>query len=182
VAEGVDHARRGVPESSGGCRHSRRRAKPRQAEHTPRVAAGSRPSGRAGPRTVGALRQSATRLARGTGRAGRARAKESGGARPVRQDAIQGPPDLAPSEDHAAGSAVAVYGPREIHSHCDAFVAALAAASTGSRWRVAIAWTAQRRLHRTWTRLEARSKRRTIIAVAAARELVGFCWAITQIE
>jgi transposase len=47
---------------------------------------------------------------------------------------------------------------------------------------VAVAWTAQRRLHRTWTRLEARSKRRTIIAVAAARELVGFCWAITQIE
>ena len=47
---------------------------------------------------------------------------------------------------------------------------------------VATAWTAQRRLHRTWTRLQARSKRRTIIAVAAARELSGFCWAITQIE
>lgn len=47
---------------------------------------------------------------------------------------------------------------------------------------VAIAWTAQRRLHRVWTRLEARNKRRTIIAVAAARELAGFCWAITQIE
>jgi transposase len=47
---------------------------------------------------------------------------------------------------------------------------------------VAIAWSAQRRLHRTWARLEARNKRRTIIAVAAARELVGFCWAITQIE
>jgi transposase len=47
---------------------------------------------------------------------------------------------------------------------------------------IAIAWSAQRRLHRTWTRLQARSKRRTIIAVAAARELVGFCWAITQIE
>jgi transposase len=47
---------------------------------------------------------------------------------------------------------------------------------------VAVAWTAQRRLHRTWTRLEARSKRRTLIAVAAARELSGFCWAITQIE
>ena len=30
--------------------------------------------------------------------------------------------------------------------------------------------------------LEARAKRRTIIAVAAARELAGFCWAITQIE
>jgi transposase len=47
---------------------------------------------------------------------------------------------------------------------------------------VAIAWTAQKRLHRTWTRLEARGKRRTIIAVAAARELAGFVWAITQIE
>jgi transposase len=47
---------------------------------------------------------------------------------------------------------------------------------------IAIAWSAQRRLHRTWTRLEARAKRRTIIAVATARELAGFCWAITQIE
>lgn len=47
---------------------------------------------------------------------------------------------------------------------------------------VAVAWTAQKRLHRTWTRLEARGKRRPIIAVAAARELTGFCWAITQIE
>ena len=47
---------------------------------------------------------------------------------------------------------------------------------------VAIAWSAQQRLHRTWTRLEQRAKRRTIIAVAAARELAGFCWAITQIE
>ena len=47
---------------------------------------------------------------------------------------------------------------------------------------VAIAWTAQKRLHRTWARLEQRGKRRTIIAVAAARELAGFVWAITQIE
>jgi transposase len=47
---------------------------------------------------------------------------------------------------------------------------------------VAIAWSAQQRLHRTWTRLEQRAKRRTIIAAAAARELVGFAWAITQIE
>lgn len=47
---------------------------------------------------------------------------------------------------------------------------------------VAVAWKAQLRLHRTWTRLEARAKRRTLIAVAAARELAGFCWAITQIE
>ena len=47
---------------------------------------------------------------------------------------------------------------------------------------IAIAWSAQRRLHRTWRRLEARAKRRTIIAIAAARELAGFCWAICQIE
>jgi transposase len=47
---------------------------------------------------------------------------------------------------------------------------------------VAVSWTAQQRLHRTWTRLEQRAKRRTIIAVAAARELAGFCWSITRIE
>jgi transposase len=44
---------------------------------------------------------------------------------------------------------------------------------------IAIAWSAQQRLHRTWQRLEQRAKRRTIIAVAAARELAGFAWAIT---
>jgi len=47
---------------------------------------------------------------------------------------------------------------------------------------IAVAWSAQQRLHRTWTRLEARAKRRTLIAVAAARELAGFCWAVTRIE
>jgi len=47
---------------------------------------------------------------------------------------------------------------------------------------IAVAWSAQRRLHRVWARLEQRAKRRTIIAVAAARELTGFAWAITQIE
>lgn len=47
---------------------------------------------------------------------------------------------------------------------------------------IAIAWSAQRRLHRTWTRLQARAKRRTMIAVAAARELAGLCWAISRIE
>jgi transposase len=47
---------------------------------------------------------------------------------------------------------------------------------------VAVSWKAQLRLHRTWARLEARAKRRTLIAVATARELAGFCWAITQIE
>jgi transposase len=47
---------------------------------------------------------------------------------------------------------------------------------------IAVSWKAQLRLHRTWSRLEARAKRRTLIAVATARELTGFCWAITQIE
>jgi transposase len=47
---------------------------------------------------------------------------------------------------------------------------------------IAVAWSAQQRLHRTWARLEQRAKRSTIIAVAAARELAGFAWAVTQIE
>jgi transposase len=34
---------------------------------------------------------------------------------------------------------------------------------------IAVAWTAQKRLHRTWSRLEQRGKRRTLIAVAAGR-------------
>ena len=41
---------------------------------------------------------------------------------------------------------------------------------------------AQRRLHRTWRRLDERGKRRTIVAVAVARELAGFCWALAQSE
>jgi transposase len=43
---------------------------------------------------------------------------------------------------------------------------------------VALSWKTQRRLHRVWSRMESRGKRRTIIAVAAARELAGFCWAV----
>jgi transposase len=44
---------------------------------------------------------------------------------------------------------------------------------------VAISWKAQQRLHRTWQRLDHdRGKRRTIVAVAVARELAGFCWSI----
>ena len=47
---------------------------------------------------------------------------------------------------------------------------------------IAIAWKAQQRLHRTWRRLDTeRGKRRTIVAVAVARELAGFCWAIATI-
>ena len=46
---------------------------------------------------------------------------------------------------------------------------------------VAIAWKAQQRLHHIWRRLEQkRGKRRTIIAVAVARQLAGFCWAIVN--
>jgi transposase len=47
---------------------------------------------------------------------------------------------------------------------------------------IAISWKAQRRLHHVWQRMEGRHKRRTIIAVAAARELAGFCWAVTTID
>jgi transposase len=47
---------------------------------------------------------------------------------------------------------------------------------------VAISWSAQQRLHRTWRRMERRGKRRTVIAVAVARELAGFCWAIARTE
>jgi transposase len=46
---------------------------------------------------------------------------------------------------------------------------------------VAISWQAQHRLYRVWQRLDTqRGKRRTIVAVAVARELAGFCWAITR--
>jgi transposase len=35
-----------------------------------------------------------------------------------------------------------------------------------------------RRLHRRWHRLEQRGKRRTVVAIAVARELAGHCWAL----
>jgi transposase len=48
---------------------------------------------------------------------------------------------------------------------------------------VAISWQAQRRLHQVWQRLaEQRGKRRTIVAVAVARELAGFCWALANAD
>jgi transposase len=44
---------------------------------------------------------------------------------------------------------------------------------------IAIAWKAQQRLYRVWRQLEQkRGKRRTLVAVAVARQLAGFCWAI----
>jgi transposase len=43
------------------------------------------------------------------------------------------------------------------------------------------AWRAQLRLHRRWTHLDAaRSKKRTTVAVAVARELACFVWEIAQ--
>jgi transposase len=48
---------------------------------------------------------------------------------------------------------------------------------------LALAWKAQQRLHHRWQRLETeRGKRRTIAAVAVARELAGFCWAIATAD
>jgi transposase len=48
---------------------------------------------------------------------------------------------------------------------------------------LAISWQAQQRLHRSWQRLDhERGKRRTIVAVAVARELAGFCWAIANAD
>ena len=46
---------------------------------------------------------------------------------------------------------------------------------------VAISWKAQQRLHQIWRRLDHdRKKRRTLVAVAVARHLAGFCWAIVN--
>jgi transposase len=48
---------------------------------------------------------------------------------------------------------------------------------------IEISWQAQRRLHNVWQRLDTqRSKRRTIVAVAVARELSGFCWALANAD
>jgi len=47
--------------------------------------------------------------------------------------------------------------------------------------RVDIAQRCDGRLHRRFTRLTSRGKRSTVAAVAVARELAGFIWAIGQI-
>jgi transposase len=39
-----------------------------------------------------------------------------------------------------------------------------------------------RRLHQRWHALEGRGKKRTIVAVAVARELAGHCWALATME
>lgn len=62
--------------------------------------------------------------------------------------------------------------------------AALKRRQAGQDPRVlAISWKAQQRLHHTWQRLDHdRGKRRTVVAVAVARELAGFCWAIATAD
>jgi transposase len=46
---------------------------------------------------------------------------------------------------------------------------------------IAISWKAQQRLHQIWQRLDSqRGKRKTLVAVAVARHLAGFCWAIVN--
>jgi transposase len=46
---------------------------------------------------------------------------------------------------------------------------------------IAISWKAQQRLYHVWRRLDSeRGKRKTLVAVAVARHLAGFCWAITN--
>ena len=48
---------------------------------------------------------------------------------------------------------------------------------------IAISWKAQQRLHQIWQRLDTqRGKRKTLVAVAVARHLAGFCWAITNTD
>ena len=48
---------------------------------------------------------------------------------------------------------------------------------------ITLSWKAQQRLHQRWQRLDTeRGKRRTVVAVAVARELAGFCWAIATAD
>jgi transposase len=48
---------------------------------------------------------------------------------------------------------------------------------------VALSWKTQRRLYQLWRRLDhKRGKRRQLVAVAIARHLVGFCWAIVNLD
>jgi transposase len=60
----------------------------------------------------------------------------------------------------------------------------LAARQAGQSPHVlALSWKAQQRPHARWQRLDSeRGKRRTVVAVAVARELAGFCWAIATAD
>jgi transposase len=53
------------------------------------------------------------------------------------------------------------------------------AVSTAVRAR---ARAADARLHHRWTTLQARTKRPTVIAVAVARELAGWCWSMAVMD
>ena len=57
------------------------------------------------------------------------------------------------------------------------------AASTTSQQLIAISWKTQQRLYQLWRRLDTkRGKRRELVAVAIARHLAGFCWAIVNAD
>jgi len=48
---------------------------------------------------------------------------------------------------------------------------------------LAISWQSPQSLHHVCRRLDGeRGKRRTIVAVAVARELAGFCWALARAD
>ena len=48
---------------------------------------------------------------------------------------------------------------------------------------IAISWKTQQRLYQLWRRLDTkRGKRRELVAVAIARHLAGFCWAIVNAD
>ena len=48
---------------------------------------------------------------------------------------------------------------------------------------IELSWQAQRRLYQVWQRLDTqRGKRRTIVAVAVACQLAGFCWALANAD
>ena len=48
---------------------------------------------------------------------------------------------------------------------------------------IALSWKTQQRLYQLWRRLDhKRGKRRQLVAVAIARHLAGFCWAIVNLD
>jgi transposase len=48
---------------------------------------------------------------------------------------------------------------------------------------IALSWRTQQRLYQLWRRLDQkRGKRRQLVAVAIARDLAGFCWAIVNTD
>jgi hypothetical protein len=90
--------------------------------------------------------------------------------------------------DQVAPGQLGRHAPRAHHPNhpprprAASFYSRATARRAGSALLLLLLLIAQQRLHRTWRRLERRAKRRTIIAVAVARELAGFCWAIARTE